>query len=327
MSKIILHMGTHKTATTYLQELFAANRALLGEHGFVYPTVGKFHGHHMLLTEWVSMAPSYTPKGGTQVVWDFLINSYAHTDQTVIISSEEFSRAYPERVDMAQLRDRLSAFDEVEIICFLRDQKSFLQAIYLEISKSRSPEPLPEMLRIAKEDFTADGLWLDYNLLYDHFRTGFGADEIKLIPFDRAVKHTGGMLGCFLDLIGCDIEQDTFIGKDIAVNKSSDPLSMWAANVIAAPQPAKRKLSDFVCKQMEEFYGTGKSSTIFTRAEIKALADIFNPLNETLAKRISDHQPHFIPPKITINDAQIHRGQMDGQFWIRLLRALYRKPL
>lgn len=34
---LLLHIGTHKTATTSLQHFFALNRALLRSYGFYYP--------------------------------------------------------------------------------------------------------------------------------------------------------------------------------------------------------------------------------------------------------------------------------------------------
>lgn len=327
MSKIILHMGTHKTATTYLQQVLAANRPLLGGHNIVYPTVGRFAGHHMLLSEWLPMQAGYIPDQGTQGVWDYLTETYADSDKTVVLSSEEFTRAYPKRVDMADLRARLSGFDQVQIICFLRDQQSFLQSIYLEISKDRAPQPLHEMLDIAKTDHTADGLWLDYNLLYDHFRTGFDAPEITLIPFGQAVHHPRGILGCFLELIGCNADKNAFLEQDLTVNKSSEPLAMWGANKIASPQPAPEKLVDFVYQQFVAGFGANTRSSIFTRAEVGALAAIFNPLNQQLATRIKTHQPHFSAPQIAVNETHIHRGQLDGPFWINLLRNLYRNPL
>jgi hypothetical protein len=38
--KVILHVGTPKTGTSYLQHVLFKNKRLLGEHGILYPATG-----------------------------------------------------------------------------------------------------------------------------------------------------------------------------------------------------------------------------------------------------------------------------------------------
>jgi hypothetical protein len=317
MSKAVIHIGTHKTATTLIQDVLAKNRSILKQNNIIYPTIGRFSGHHMLASEWIAINQSYLPIGGHDKTWQYLVNTYANSDKTVVLSSEEFSRAFPTRVNMAELRERLSAFDQVEIVCFLRDQKSFLQSIYLEISKGRHPN-LPEvMLEEAKKDYLADGLWLDYNLLYDHLLTAFSKDEITFVPYNKAIESKGGILEGFLKLLGFSLGIETLnLGPKLS-NVSEDPLKIWAANMINAPKPAPEELLQAIQNRLEQLYGTPLKTTLFTPYEVQQFAETFDPLNRSFCARLSDQQPDFELPLITFEKDTPHRGMLSGSTWLK----------
>ena len=62
MSRIVIHIGTHKTATTHLQDTFHKNRALLKTHGVTFPYIGWTRGQHGLASAWIRMPmPSSSP--------------------------------------------------------------------------------------------------------------------------------------------------------------------------------------------------------------------------------------------------------------------------
>ena len=324
MSKAVIHIGTHKTATTLIQDVFAENRSILGQNNIVYPTIGRFSGHHMLASEWISMNQSYHPAGGHDKTWQYLVDACAGGDKTMVLSSEEFSRAYATKVNMVELRERLSDFDQVEVVCFLRDQKSFLQSIYLEISKKRNPK-LPEvMLEEAKKNHLADGLWLDYNILYDHLLTGFSKDEITFVPFNKAVECKGGILEYFLKLLGCPLTSETLNPSKKQSNVSEDPLKIWAANMISAPKPASKEALQIAQKGLEELYDTPLKTTLFTPDEVQQLAKVFDPLNHSFCARLSDQQPDFELPLITFGKDIPHRGKLSGSNWLKQLQDVYR---
>jgi hypothetical protein len=325
MAKVVLHIGTHKTATTLIQDAFAHNRKLLAQHDIIYPTVGTFNGHHMLVSEWVTMAEQYQPVNGADKIWEHLEKTSANNNKTIVLSSEEFSRAGPTRVDMKQLRERLSFADSVEVICFLRDQKSFLQSVYLEIAKKRQPKAPTHMHKEALETHFADGLFLNYNKLYDHLLTGFSKDEITFVPFNPAREHDGGVLGFFLKFLGFKPHYKTLSLKQTSSNISADPLTAWVAGSISAPQPPTQKLLETVQTALEAEYGSPLKTSLFAPAEIQQLKTLYDALNQTLSERISDKQPHFNFPPLSIDKTIPHRGSIGGNFWLKLLRQAYRK--
>ena len=69
MSKVILHIGTHKTGTTTIQDTFALNRNLLSGKGLVFPEIGKTNGQHGLVMDWIKLPEAYHLDTTAQAAW------------------------------------------------------------------------------------------------------------------------------------------------------------------------------------------------------------------------------------------------------------------
>jgi len=324
MSRVIVHIGTHKTATTTVQDTFYANADLLAQHGLIYPTFRKHTGHHGLVAERVGLGPSYhLPEGGLAALSQ-IAATYGDTDQTVFLSSEEFSRGQDgKRTDMALLRGLLDPFDEIEVICVLRDQWHFLQSIYLEISKSRRPPPPGEIVAHALNTRLWQGLWIDYGLLYDHLVTGFDPHQIRLIDFAACTAHCGGIIGYMLDLIGTDLTfGDLDLVNDGASNRSPLSLAMWAGHFLNEPNLVDADLIALITDAFRVEYGEDAKSCLFTRAEAKRINEFFRPLNKDLASRIAQMQPGFALAPSLLTGNTIFREDISATFWMRCARRI-----
>ena len=324
MSRIVIHIGTHKTATTHLQDTFFKNRALLSAHGVTFPVVGDTRGQHGLASRWIRMPPPYA-LADPQAAWDDLIAAHAGRPGTLFLSSEEFSRLAPRRVDMAELRKMLAGFDEVRLLCTLRNQASFLQSIYQQVSVERNPGAWGPYFKRALQARRADGLALDYNALYDHLLTGFAPEEIRFLSYDAAVKGEGGILGAFLrelDLPLTTADLEPFAER--SSNVSEDALVTLAANMVAGGQPARPAL---VARMRQALHhgadGARPRSTLFNRAEVKEMAVTFNPLNARLSRRLKPWQPDFAVGPMLGGDLNLgFRGTLGEDFWVRACRNL-----
>jgi hypothetical protein len=123
MAKVVLHIGAHKTATSYLQDAFYRNRALPESAGLYYPHVGPNNAHHALAAPWLNIrdiTDSFYGIRGPEGLWDTVISTYATRPGTVFLSAENFTRCFPKKVDMAELAERLGAFEEVRIVYTMR---------------------------------------------------------------------------------------------------------------------------------------------------------------------------------------------------------------
>src|SRR4051794_26074710 len=90
---ILVHIGMHKTGTTAMQTLFAANRDRLRELGVLYP--GQRPDHHLVARSFTQRAigPGGADKPPSPRMWSELAAELRDERCRVVLSSEFFSLA------------------------------------------------------------------------------------------------------------------------------------------------------------------------------------------------------------------------------------------
>ncbi len=324
MSKVVLHIGTHKTATTTIQDMFHKNAELLERHGVIYPRIGRVTGHHGLVYDWGRLPPVYQLEATSLNALSWIAREYADRDATVFLSSEEFSRGDPNAaVDFAAVRDRLSAFDEIEVICVLRTQWQFLQSIYLELGKVKSPPRPPRLVESALGTGMFQGIWIDYNLLLDRLETFFEPHEITLMDFDICRRADGGIIGSMLRHLNTDLAADALEKVNDGVsNVSPQPLASWVSNIMTEPVRAPDWLLAHATQAFEDECEKPLRPCLFTQFEFARIKDHFAPLNARLEERRRPVQPDFamsVPDGAPIT---LYRNQVQSPIWSKLARYL-----
>jgi hypothetical protein len=325
MARVVLHIGTHKTATTTLQDMFRQHADTLASHGLIYPQIDPRHtGHHGLVMDWNTLPKAYALSGGSIAALQRIARDHAAGDHTVLLSSEEFSRgAEDARVDFRAVRAALAGFDRIEVVCVLREQWRFLQSVYVEVSRTRSPRRPPDLLADAVQHNMTEGLWLDYNHLYDHLLTAFLPGEIAFLDFDRAAQSPSGIVGAMLAQLG--VSGDLLASQPAPqANRSPPPLPVWGANLIAEPYAAPEWLVQAMVGGFEA--ETGKPAAtgcLWTRAELLRLLAYAAPRNARLAERIAGSQPGFAITASTPLPDAIHREDIAPGFWMRGARWMF----
>lgn len=105
MPRYVIHVGPHKTGTTYLQHAFTKLRSRFAARGIEYPGEwGGIHGHHQL-------ANALGTDASLRTAFDRLNRSGA---ETILLSSESF--AYSTDADVEALHDLLAG--EPAIVVF-----------------------------------------------------------------------------------------------------------------------------------------------------------------------------------------------------------------
>lgn len=328
MAKVILHIGTHKTATTTIQDTFLANAGRLAEHGLIYPALGRVTGHHGLVYDWARLPPVYELPEGSRAAFRALAEKHADGEDTLFLSSEEFSRCGEGRVDLAEIRDLLAPFAEIEVVCTLRIQWQFLQSVYLELAKNRTPPRPPQLVKPVIDSGMFAGLCVDYNLLLDRLETVFAPEEITLFDYQSSRSAPGGILGTYLRHLGVALEADTLEKVNEGnSNVSPMPLASWASNILAEPKVATPWLINRATAMLREHFGETVETCLFTDGEIKMLREHFTPLNEALAERRRARQPGFALTEITPPPETVRRDGIDPSFWTRFCRGLVQERL
>lgn len=333
MARVVLHIGTHKTATTTIQDMFAHNAALLAEHGLIYPVLGRATGHHGLVMDWNhALPPVYALEGGALGTLHQIAADHAGGDHTVFLSSEEFSRGREGgRPDFAAIREALAGFERVEVVCVLREQWQFIQSIYLEVSKGRQPPRPPQVIDTVLLEDMVEGLWTDYNLLYDHLLQSFAPDEITFLDFDQSRTAAGGILGTMLRHLGVALQAgDLALVNEGRSNASPGALPTWAANLIAEPGVAPAWLIEAVTGAFEVQFGAGAASRIWTQAESRTLTGYAARCNARLSERLAPHQPGFVLSSTALAEnpdpagkTSVFRDDLPADFWMRTNRWIF----
>lgn len=324
MSKLILHVGTHKTATTSVQDLLFANRQLLAKNNIIYPNIGPSTGHHSLVTDWIKLPPKYHSKHSATNEWKSLAKKYSHTDKTVIISSEEFSRGNPnQRVNLQEIRELCKEFDSVKVICFLRNQVSFLQSVYLQVAKTTAPPMWPAFFNQAINSHMATGVYLDYNKLYAFLLTGFQPEEISFCSYDQNCREPNGIVREILKAAGHGDITETLVNLPKNSNISPDAITYWAASQLIGRKEAPPHLISDVNEIVKIQFGQGVKTSVYSTAENQKMIDVFTPLNEKLAKDRAVFGEIVDLSLLHSNQNTIYRDKVDQKFWIKLARKFY----
>src|SRR3954453_16009400 len=139
--KVILHVGTPKTGTTYLQDVLFKNKRLLGEHGILY-AADRFDAHFLAALDLMRL-----PWGGLEReavgAWERLAAEVRgwHGD-TAIISHEILAAASRSQVGRALEslghRPRTPGGLEVHLVLSVRDLVRQIPAEWQENVKHRS---------------------------------------------------------------------------------------------------------------------------------------------------------------------------------------------
>lgn len=128
MKKIYLHIGSHKTGTTFIQNALHNNRAALKRQGFYYP--GNDICHHFLyfITQQKNSLWPRQFKGIERQRLQRLVTTHLtqvaeaikHEEGTGIVSSEYFFRSDESAIDnaLSWLRDFIN---DIEVIVFVRN--------------------------------------------------------------------------------------------------------------------------------------------------------------------------------------------------------------
>ncbi|WP_017933426.1 hypothetical protein [Nocardioides sp. Iso805N] len=218
--RVLLHVGTPKTGTTYLQDVCFRNRPLLEEHRILYPAE-RFDAHFLAALDLMRL-----PWGGLEEqavgAWDRLAAQVRAFDGTAIISHEILARATP-----AQARRALASLGhgdgttEVHLILSVRDLVRQIPAEWQENVKHRTTTSyadfLAELREPSRSGLIGSWFWAVQELpdIVDRWRAGAGdhglpADRVHLVTvpppgsprdllWERFVE-TFGLGGIDLDL-------------------------------------------------------------------------------------------------------------------------------
>lgn len=326
MARLFLHIGAHKTATSYVQGLFDHNRRELAAAGLYYPLVGPNNAHHALAASWIDMPDlpaDFFGTGGPDALWEkAVIQPYASQPGTVFLSAENFSRFHPKRVDMADLAKRLEVFEDVKIIYTVRSQVEMLASLWAQVAKTRKAPTIKSYLERVFATGMGGGVSLDHHAVYHHLRTGFAPDQIILLDYHKICENPGGVAQTFLDLMGIPLSVAHLAAPPPDTrNVSPDFLSFWLASQICRDGPPP---DDLVALVTAILHPDGmRPTTVLSQREYNKIRSKFRDGNALLSEAVAQLQPEFRfdPPPAPEN--LMYRDQLPPHVWPQIAATLW----
>lgn len=227
--KLYLHVGTHKTGTSAIQDFFGSNRAELERLGYFYPCdplakeLGKGDSHHGFSLGLASKQRE--PRKLCELTVSEWHRHAKKENVSVVLSSEAIFRLqirnndsrYQEGRDnyINKLRDLLKNFDVVPVMV-VRRPDNYLSSLYSEhVSTGLKNEP-ESLSSFAKSEKISS--LMDYKFFKNLLSENFG--KVKVISYEELSHSKLGLVKAFLsNAIGLN-EYESFKLKSTTVRKS-----------------------------------------------------------------------------------------------------------
>ncbi|WP_430459475.1 hypothetical protein ACQUQU_09675 [Thalassolituus sp. LLYu03] len=210
MKTLYLHIGPHKTGSTYIQQELFKHREKLFEQGVLYPdSMLEMYGHTGLAT---------AVKSGDLSAYRQELNDVNSFAGDVILSSENF---YNMTQDQISLLRQVLHFDDVKIIIYYRQPTIRLLSVWHEYVKSGITQSYPEFAnRHLARPFISDELNIKRKI--DDYLQVFSAASVHVVDYEKAVSSQS-TLSSFFEAIG---QSMPFLEKWTSVNARIDFLDL-----------------------------------------------------------------------------------------------------
>lgn len=206
--QFIIHIGPHKTASTYVQKLFMNNVDALKKLNWSYPEQGLvYYGHHKL----AELIEHHKYDLATE-----LLDEIKETPNNIILSSENFDRL--DNAGVAFLASHLTEY-EVKIIYVYRRYDDKLISSWQESIKHGGVTSWSEfVLEHTLKPFQSK--ILNDKLILDIFLNNFGRNSLNIIHYDVCIQNDLDIFESFLTILG--IESTTLNIVNKSINSSSN---------------------------------------------------------------------------------------------------------
>jgi hypothetical protein len=189
LKTFIIHAGTHKTATSYIQSRLLANRQRLNELGVRTEYPGPPSKKHKPLAASLRRAD--------WGLWERYLERLGKQTNQVLVSAEQFTQPLSQPEHFEPLTKLLSRWGyKLKIVVFLRDQPDYINARYVHSTRRLyHSQPFEDYVQ---QQLRERAHIFDYGMLFKNLLSDSKL-EIKFLPyqancgdpFERLMNHLG----------------------------------------------------------------------------------------------------------------------------------------
>jgi len=186
-STIYIHIGTHKTGTSAIQDFLALNKKVLKRKGFLFPQQSRRN-------YFASQEDCHRVTPVNHKHYRKLAHLCSAKQQNVLISSETFSLLE----NVCDIRSLLGDLN-VKVICYLRRQENVLQSMYNQSVKEGAY--YQDISTYQRDD-------LDYFSLLEKWASVFGKDNVIVRVYEKEQFYNHSLIEDFLDIVGLPLTDE-----------------------------------------------------------------------------------------------------------------------
>ena len=198
---LLVHVGFHKTGSTWLQHHLFNNAAC----GFTNET-GR--PRHQIVHDFVRPDAFCFSARDTRSRYAPLLNTAARMGLTAVISHERFS-GYPPSggYDRRLIADRLAeTFPEARILIVLREQRSLIRSMYSQYVTDGGDQSLKRFLEtpepaLGRMPYFRFSFYMFHQLIA-YYQRLFGADRVLALPFELFAEDRHRFLSAIVEFCG-----------------------------------------------------------------------------------------------------------------------------
>ncbi len=210
--RAFLHVGTAKSGTSYLQDLWWRHRDKLRSRGLLLP--GRGRRDHFTAAALVKGMSTVVDGLGDRDrrVWDRLVEETRAWPHDVLVSNEHFADS-PTDAAARALSDLASAADEVHVVVTARDLGRVLPSAWQQRVKMGARMPYRKFLGSVRREDGDHKFWRyqDITGILGVWAAGLPPEHVHVVvvpgpeaPRDELWRRTSAVLG--LDVTGLDTE-------------------------------------------------------------------------------------------------------------------------
>jgi hypothetical protein len=283
MKQLLIHIGTHKTGTTAIQNALRANRKLLAQNGCAY--VDEAYELSRCLKEPALAEAEFE---ALKKKFKCLVSEASH--DRVIFSSEQFAgtilKNYTDSSFIAQRLKDIFPKHSVSLIVYFRRQDHFIESAYTQFVQMGQPWSFDRF-----RDFV-DFSKFDWNVVVDNYRQYFQSVDIHM--YDRTQLTGGDVVVDFFSWLGLPVDSRLRIIRGSNYSISRAAVEVARVGNVYLDEASKERLWQLLrSRDRRQPYG---DNPYFTVQERKALLEHYRAANEKLAAAAgADLEKPFTP--------------------------------
>ncbi|MCB9992913.1 MAG: hypothetical protein H6873_04560 [Hyphomicrobiaceae bacterium] len=210
--RIVVHIGLHKTGTTYLQHQLASRRAELARQGWLFPKTGFMEKH--LESARHDATPGHQGIVRAAIHPNFglarrrLVAEIAESNcSSVLISCENFIDPFANGSERRLRAEKAAAFfrklGDAEIVAVMREPHSYLEALYRERVMSLSVRESLSAAQFSELNFRNA---VNFRTMLEPWNEEFNG-RLRLLSYEELIGE-GDYLAGFSSRLGFDLSHE-----------------------------------------------------------------------------------------------------------------------